>query len=182
MEQRYGWKFVTNYSPSFTEVDGQKVVADPDFLAVDKAGNVHVVNIHTMKNDDYVRWGGQPIRMTNTKNTFSIMEERAAYVDLQIKALQSKPGVVISSAVLLPTVVDKYENIHRLYIGEMIPVEPSEQAVKKYSSNEDQMNELKALLKVYNEKAEAWTKEINDYIEQLKAYRKKYHTKGYRFK
>ena len=110
------------------------------------------------------------------------MEERAAYVDLQIKALQSKPGVVISSAVLLPTVVDKYENIHRLYIGEMIPVEPSEQAVKKYSSNEDQMDELKALLKVYNEKAEAWTKEINDYIEQLKAYRKKYHTKGYRFK
>lgn len=182
MEQRYGWKFVTNYSPSFTEVDGQKVVADPDFLAVDKAGNIHVVNIHTMKNDDYVRWGGQPIRMTNTKNTFSIMEERAAYVDLQIKALQSKPGVVISSAVLLPTVVDKYENIHRLYIGEMIPVEPSEQAVKKYSSNEDQMDELKALLKVYNEKAEAWTKEINDYIEQLKAYRKKYHTKGYRFR
>ena len=182
MEQRYGWKFVTNYSPSFTEVDGQKVVADPDFLAVDKAGNIHVVNIHTMKNDDYVRWGGQPIRMTNTKNTFSIMEERAAYVDLQIKALQSKPGVVISSAVLLPTVVDKYENIHRLYIGEMIPVEPSEQAVKKYSSNEDQMDELKSLLKVYNEKAEAWTKEINDYIEQLKAYRKKYHTKGYRFR
>lgn len=182
MEQRYGWKFVTNYSPSFTEVDGQKVVADPDFLAVDKAGNIHVVNVHTMKNDDYVRWGGQPIKMTNTKNTFSIMEERAAYVDLQIKALQSKPGVVISSAVLLPTVVDKYENVHRLYIGEMIPVEPSEQAVKKYSSNEDQMDELKALLKVYNEKAEAWTKEINDYIEQLKAYRKKYHTKGYRFR
>lgn len=182
MEQRYGWKFVTNYSPSFAEVDGQKVVADPDFLAVDKAGNVHIVNIHTMKNDDYVRWGGQPITMTNTKNAFSIMEERAAYVDLQIKALQSKPGVVISSAVLLPTVVDKYENVHRLYIGEMIPVEPSEQAVKKYSSNEDQMDELKALLKVYNEKAEAWTKEINDYIEQLKAYRKKYHTKGYRFR
>lgn len=182
IEQRYGWKFVTNYSPSFTEVDGQKVVADPDFLAVDKAGNIHVVNIHAMKNDDYVRWGGQPIKMTNTKNTFSIMEERAAYVDLQIKALQSKPGVVISSAVLLPTVVDKYENIHRLYIGEMIPIEPSEQAVKKYSSNEDQMAELKALLKIYNEKAEAWTKEINDYIEQLKAYRKKYHTKGYRFR
>jgi len=95
--------------------------------------------------------------------------------------LQSKPGVVISSAVLLPTVVDKYENVHRLYIGEMIPVEPSEQAVKKYSSNENQMDELKALLKVYNEKAEAWTKEINDYIEQLKAYREKYHTNGYEF-
>lgn len=182
MEQRYGWKFVVNYSPSFTEIDGQKVVADPDFLAVDKAGNIHVANIHTMKNDDYVCWGGQPIKMTNTKNTFSIMEERAAYVDIQIKALQSKPGVVISSAVLLPTVVDKYENVHRLYIGEMIPVEPSEQTTKKYSSNEDQMEELKSLLKIYNEKAEAWTKEINDYIEQLKAYRKKYHTKGYRFR
>ena len=116
MEQRYGWRFVVNYSPTFTEIDNQKIVADPDFLAVDKAGNIHIVNVHTMKNDDYVRWGGQPIRMTNTKNTFSIMEERAAYVDLQIKALQSKPGVVISSAVLLPTVVDKYENVRSILV------------------------------------------------------------------
>lgn len=182
MESRYGWKFVTNYTPSFTEVDGQKIVADPDMLAVDKAGNIHIVNIHTMKHDDYVRWGNQPIEMTNTKNTFSIAEERMAYVDLQIKALQTKPGVVISSAVLLPPVVDDYNKIYRLYIGKMIPIQPSEQAVRKYSSNEDQMEELKLLLKQFNEKATKWTQEINDYIDQLKAFRKKYHTSGYRFK
>ncbi len=182
MESRYGWKFVTNYTPSFTEVDGQKIVADPDMLAIDKAGNIHIVNIHTMKHDDYVRWGNQPIEMTNTKNTFSIAEERMAYVDLQIKALQTKPGVVISSAVLLPPVVDDYNKIYRLYIGKMIPIQPSEQAVRKYSSNEDQMEELKLLLKQFNEKATKWTQEINDYIDQLKAFRKKYHTSGYRFK
>ena len=182
MENRYGWKFITNISPSIVEINVQKVVGDPDFVAIDKEGNIHVVDIHTMKNDDYQRWGNDPIKMTNTKNIFSIMEERCAYVDIQIKALQSKPGVQVSSAVLLPAVVDQYSQVHRFEIGKMIPVEPSADAVTKYANQEDQMQELKSLLKLSNEKAQSYVDEINSYIDKLKEYRKKYKTSGYRFK
>lgn len=182
MENRFGWKFVTDFTPSITTVDGQQVIADPDIIAVDTSGNIHIVNVHTMKNDDYYKWGNKPISMANTKNMFSVMAERSAYADIQIKALQEKPGVIISSAMLIPVVVDSYDNIYRLYLGKLIPVEPSEEAVIKYKNQEDQLEELKLLLNAANKKAADLAKFVNDAISQIKSFRKEHHTSGYRFK
>ena len=81
MENRFGWKFIEP-TPSVTQVDGQDIVGNPDIVAVDTAGNIHIVNVHTMRNDDYKRWGNRPISMDNTKSMFSIMAERSAYADI----------------------------------------------------------------------------------------------------
>ena len=182
MESRYGWKFVTNPTPSTTIVNGQEVTADPDFLAVDEAGNIHIINVHTMKVDDYKIWGGKELSFENTKSSFSIMAERTAYVDLQMKALQSKNGVQISSAVLLPVCVNGYEKINRLELDKMIPVSPSEEAVTKYANQEDKLDELKALLKSANEKAKAWTDYVNGKIDEIREARKNNKTKGKKLK
>lgn len=182
MENRYGWKFVLDAAPAVTTIDGQQVVADPDIIAVDTSGNIHIVNVHTMKNDDYHKWGNKPINMSNTKNIFSVLAERSAYSDIQIKAFQEKPGVQISSTMLIPVVVDGYDNIHRLYIGKLIPVTPSSEAVVKYKDQEDQLEELKLLLDSANKKAAEWAKYLNDSIQHIKEFRKTHKTSGYRFK
>lgn len=182
MENRFGWKFVTNAQSAIITIDGQEVVADPDVVAVDRSGNIHLANVHTMRNDDYMRWGNRPISMENTKDMFSILAERSAYADIQVKAFQEKPGVIISSTMLIPVVVNGYENIHRLYLGKLIPVNPSEEAVIKYKNQEDQLEELKLLLDSANKKAEEEAKTVNDAIAQIKNFRKTHKTSGYRFK
>lgn len=181
MESKYGWKFITNAAPSIINIDGDDVVGDPDFIAVDKSGNIHVLNIHTMKNGDYIRNGNKPIQMENTKSLFSIAQERSAYADIQIKALQTKPGIEVSSTVLLPVVVDQYDKIYRLYIGKIIPVIPSKEAVIKYKNQEDKLEELTALAEFANKKAEEWASYINNIIRIIKDFRKQHRTSGYRF-
>lgn len=181
MENRFGWKFIEP-TPSVTQVDGQDIIGNPDIVAVDTAGNIHIVNVHTMRNDDYKRWGNRPISMDNTKSMFSIMAERSAYADIQMKALQSKPGVQVSSCMLLPIVVDEYAAVHRLYMGKLIPVIPSEEAVTKYKDQEDQFESIKLLVQEANKKAKDWADYINSTIEHIKAFRAAHRTSGYRFK
>ena len=182
MENRFGWKFVTNAQSAIITIDGQEVIADPDIVAVDRSGNIHLANVHTMRNDDYMRWGNRPISMENTKDMFSILAERSAYADIQVKAFQEKPGVIISSTMLIPVVVNGYESVNRLYLGKLIPVNPSEEAVIKYKNQEDQLEELKLLLSSANKKAEEVAKAVNDAISQIKNFRKTHKTSGYRFK
>jgi len=86
MQNIYGYKFVTNVAPFVTNINGEDVVADPDFVAVDKAGNAHVVNVYTINNNAYQKRMQNvemyTIDLGNTKNLFSQDAERNILADI----------------------------------------------------------------------------------------------------
>lgn len=45
LKNRY--ELLTDVTPKVTTVNGEQVVADPDIVAVDNAGNMHIYNIYT---------------------------------------------------------------------------------------------------------------------------------------
>jgi hypothetical protein len=45
LKSRY--TFITDATPRVTTINGEQVVADPDIIAVDKAGNAHIFNVYT---------------------------------------------------------------------------------------------------------------------------------------
>ena len=189
MRKRYGWKFVTNVAPEVVEYNGDKVVGAPDFVAVDSEGRIHVVNVHTMEHDAYHAWGHKEINFTNGKLNFSIQQERSAYAAIQARSLQEKPFVSVSSTMLLPVVVRvrrdsnrNWSHVDGITFGETIPVTPSDKAVSKYSSQEDELEGLKTLIKQEAEKASNWSSWIKQSISTIKEFRVKHKTKGYLFK
>ena len=171
----YGYKFVTNLTPSVTKINGEDVVADPDFIAVDTAGNAHIINVYTINNSIYKKQQQTAehyqIDLRNTNFKFSQHQEKSVLADIQVKGIKDGRGVIISSTSLLPVVVDGYTAIHRLYLGKFIPIIPNNDSITKYANQENQLLELKELLVKANEKAKQVIDELNDNIEKLIKYR-----------
>jgi len=86
MQNVYGYKFVTNVTPSVTKINGQEVVSDPDFIAVDREGNAHIINIYTIANNMYLKQQQTAeqymLSLGNTKAIFSQHQERSVIADI----------------------------------------------------------------------------------------------------
>lgn len=187
------YTFITDATPRITTINGEQVVADPDIIAVDKAGNAHIFNVYTTNLQNYEKMQQSAETYTinqTTKTRYSQHEERTWYATVQFNALRDSAGVTPSSMALLPVCVNDYggdvkvdsktgdvvyvmrpNSVTRITLGKLIPMIPDDSSLSKYQDNEDQLKELKVLLKNANRVAKEKVETHNQQVDFIRKYR-----------
>lgn len=191
LKSRY--TFITDTTPHITTINGEQVVADPDIIAVDKAGNAHIFNIYATNQQNYEKMQQSAETYTinqTTKTRYSQHEERTWYATVQFNALRDSAGVTPSSMALLPICVNDYggdvkvdsktgdvvyvmrpNSVTRITLGKLIPMIPDDSSLSKYQDNEDQLKELKVLLKNANRVTKEKVETHNQQVDFIRKYR-----------
>lgn len=198
------YTFVTNVAPHVTMVQGQEVVAEPDIVAVDKAGNAHIFNVYTTDQAGYEKMqkSAETYDINATvKTRFSQHEQRTWYATVQFNALRDSAGVNVSSMALLPVCVNEYgvtakvdektgdlvyvqspNAVTRITLGKLIPMIPDDSSLSKYDNNENQLEQLKSLLVNANELAKRKIEIHNQEIDFIRKYRNEHREFSKQFK